>query len=123
MRRVVLILFAVSAALLSACGDDDDAASGDVERYCELTAELEAAGEAAFENADEDAEESAVLAEFFEVNAETFDELKDVAPDEISEDVETLHQANLDFIDGDESGLNEAEAADDRLTAFAESNC
>ena len=106
------------------CGDDDDSsASGDVDRYCELTAELEAAGDTAFEEAGEDADEIAVLTAFFEENESRFEELREVAPSEISDDVETLYQANLDFIEGDESGLEAGEEADDRLTAFAEENC
>ena len=131
--RAIGYLCALLLALgLSACGSDDggDSAAGpDPERYCELVAELEAAGGKAFDEvqADKEATEedyAAASKEFTEDSEEAFDEMIEVAPEEIEGDVETL----VSSIRG-QSGLSEAVpkdeaiAAEERIRAWEEENC
>jgi major membrane immunogen (membrane-anchored lipoprotein) len=121
----------VLTALLTACGDDDDGeASGDIEAYCALVAELDEAGSEAFAPLEEDdsaTEEDFAAAElqFIEDHADDFDDLRDIAPDEIAEDIETLLDAQEDRASGgeQEEASDEASEAEERVVAFEEENC
>ena len=132
LRAIGYLCVLLVAVGLSACGNDDggDPVAGpDPERYCELVAELEVAGGKAFDEveADEDATEedfAAASKEFTEDSQEAFDEMIEVAPEEIKEDVEVLvgsirGQSGL----GDEVPKEEAVAAEDRLRSWEEENC
>lgn len=129
MRRLSILGLAAVLLVFGACGDDGndasggDAAGGDLDRYCEISSELDKRGEKAFEEAPDDASEVDVLKKFFADNDELFDELREVAPEEVRNDIETVYKANQDFIAGDESAAEKAEPADDRLTDYNEKNC
>ena len=82
----VLVLAAVG---LGACGDDDDneSASGNLERYCELARTLaEPPEDIDFDTATPEELTSAIKQHFSE-NSANIDELEDVAPDEIADDI------------------------------------
>jgi hypothetical protein len=143
MIRTRLTPLALGAALVvavAACGDDDPSASGaaaapattseeggDVDRYCALTAELDAKGEAVFADLPEDASADEVMArerEFLEQVAPQFDELAEVAPDAIRDDVPVM----LDGIrarttTGADPDAEASAAAEERILAFEEEHC
>ena len=128
----------VAALLLVGCGDDDEsestttttaAAAPDVERYCELVTELEAAGDEIFGALEQDGSatpedfQQAEL-ELLEENEALFDELQEVAPDEIQADVETL-VAGLRVRAGLEEGTSPGDvgAAEKRVREYEKQNC
>ena len=132
LRAIGYLCVVLLAFGFSACGDDDGAGSAvgpDPERYCELVEELEEAGGKAFDavQADKDATEedfAAASKEFAADSEEAFDELIEVAPEEIEEDVEVLvasirGQAGL----GEDVPKEEAVAAEDRIRSWEEENC
>ena len=132
LRAIGYLCVLLVALGLSACGDDDRAGSAagpDPERYCELVEELEEAGGKAFDavQADKDATEedfAAASKEFTEDSEEAFDELIEVAPEEIKEDVEILvasirGQSGY----GEDVPQEEATAAEDRIRSWEEENC
>ena len=97
--------------LVAGCGDDDEGASddgGDVEAYCAAVAEMDGSDEAP--------------------TVEQLEAIRDVAPDEIADDIDVVVDA---FIEAIESGDPEAVFADadveERLTGviepFEEENC
>ena len=111
------------------CGDDDDEASS-VERYSELVQELDEAGSEAFADLEED--ESATEEDFAEAerrfvddHQDDFDELREVAPDEIADDIEVLLAAQEERAAGgeQEEASDEVVAAEERVGAFEASNC
>ncbi len=124
---------AASSLMLFACGDDDgggeEAGGPDVERYCALSVELDEAGSEAFRELESDPEATkadfeAAEREFVESNEEKIDEVSEVAPEEISEDVTTLF-ASLRARAGLGPEVDEAEvrAAEKRVQAFDKENC
>ena len=131
MRRW-LIVGVVAMLTLGACGDDDgddaQASSGDVERYCDLTNELDEAGSEAFDalEDDENATEedfARVMEGFIEAHVDEFQERRRVAPEEIRTDVDRM-------LDGIEAGAHADEQPDEnvaeaeqRVLAFEEANC
>ena len=140
MRRtpanaVALVLALASLSVLAiGCGDDDESAGKavegpDVERYCELSAELDRAGSESFRELEKDPQASkadfeAAEREFVESNQANLDETAQVAPEEISQDVETLI-ASLRARAGLGTEVDEAEAgsAEKRVQAFEQENC
>ena len=122
---------AVLAGVVAGCGDDDDSSSGeDVERYCELIDELDQAGDEAFADLEDDADatdEDFAEAErqFIEDNEESFDELRDVVPEEIADDLDVLLEAQADRAAGgeQEEASKEAETAEQRIGEFEADNC
>jgi hypothetical protein len=111
-----------------ACGDDDEASS--VERYCELVQELDEAGSEAFADLEQD--ESATEGDFAEAerqfvedHQDDFDELREVAPDEIADDIDVLLAAQEERAAGgdQEEVSDEVVAAEERVGAFEEANC
>jgi hypothetical protein len=129
MKLIVPLLFAAALLPLSACGDDATEAS--VEAYCDQSAELDEAGGEAFSALEEDpdATEQDYLdaeKEFIEDHRSELEELRDVAPDEIRDDVDTLIQGLLDIVDTGEDareGNEEFAAAEERVVAFEDANC
>jgi len=142
MTRTQLAPLALAAAAvlaLSACGDDEpsaaassattaaEAAGGDVDRYCELTAELDAKGETLFADLPQDAppeEVQRLEQQLLEEVAPSFEELIEVAPDAIEDDVPIL----LDGIraraaTGEDPNQEASSAAEERILAFEEANC
>jgi hypothetical protein len=143
MTRTRLAPLALGAALalaLTACGDDESpttqssaesapasAEGGDVDRYCELTAELDAQGEQVFADLPEDAPPEEVRRreqQLLEQVSPQFDELLEVAPDAIEDDVPIL----LDGIraratTGEDPNQEASSAAEERILAFEEENC
>src|SRR5215207_560214 len=132
--RALLLVLVASGLLATGCGDDDngesdDVAGPDLERYCELTAELNRAGEEAFHGLEKDpqaTEKDFEAAEkgFVESHQAQLNELEQVAPEEISKDVETLSNG-LRARAGLGPGVDEAEegAADKRVAGFEKQNC
>ena len=102
--RDALTVVMVAAA---GCGDDDDEAGGDVEAYCDLAREL-------------DAQEDFPTAEQLEA-------LRDAAPDEIEENIDTVVEAFLAGIEeGDPAaafGDPEVEEAFGPIEEFEASEC
>jgi hypothetical protein len=132
--RALLLALVASGLLAIGCddddnGEDDDAAGPDVERYCQLTAELDRAGEEAFQGLEQDPQATeedfeAAEKEFVESHQAQLDEVEQVAPEEISQDVETLSNA-LRARAGLGPEVDEAEeaAADKRVQGFEQQNC
>ena len=118
---------------LSACGNDGgsggDAAGSDAERYCELVAELEVAGREAYAEVEADAnatEEDFVAASraFTESSQEEFDELIEVAPAEIKDDVRILIESIRGQAgEGPEVPTDEASPAEQRIESYEGENC
>jgi NTP pyrophosphatase (non-canonical NTP hydrolase) len=131
-----LVSFVLAIPLaVAACGDDDE--SGDagettasVERYCEITAELDTLGEEEFEALEEDP--NATPEDFeqaerrtVEENAELFDEIQAVAPEEIADEVDVLItgirvRAGLSDEEVSDQAQNEAEKM---INRFERENC
>jgi hypothetical protein len=132
MRRFAHLVLPclVVVGVTAGCGDDGDDAAGDVDRYCELVDELDAAGSEAFAEveSDESATEedyAAAEAEFVEANESSFEELREVAPEEIEDDIATLLAAQDERAAGgeqEEMGADVAEA-EERVVTFEEENC
>ena len=106
MRRAVVAgCAALALALSGACAaddtDNDDVAaeSGSVEEYCDMSAELDAAGAPPSE--------------------EQLEEIVDVAPDEIKDDVRTL----ADAIREEDFEAEAAQEADRNLQEWEEEHC
>lgn len=130
MRRWMMVGTVVAAAALGACSDDgdDDEATGDVDRYCELTAELDAAGSEFF--ADLEADESATdedyaqaEADFIEAHQDDFDEILEAAPEEIRADLEVLLDAQDRRAEGDNEPPAGADEAEERILDFEAESC
>ena len=122
---------AVLAGVVAGCGDDDDSSSeGDVERYCELVDELDQAGSEAFESLEGDetaTDEDFAEAErqFIEDNADAFEELEEVAPDEIADDIDTLLEAQAERAAGGEQEETSEDVSDaeERVGEFEDEHC
>ena len=120
---------AVLAGVVAGCGDDDDSSSeGDVERYCELVDELDQAGSDAFEGLDEtstDEDFAEAERQFLEDNADAFEELEDVAPEEIADDIDTLLEAQEERAAGGEQEETSEDVSDaeERVGEFEDENC
>ena len=115
------------------CGDDDGddgapAATASVERYCELTRELDQAGGKVFEELEKDPDATpkdfqAAERQLVEDNEESLDELQEVAPVAIKDDVASLVHA-LNARAGLEAKVpQDADAAETRITKFEKQNC
>lgn len=130
----LVLALAASSFLAIGCGDDEngageDVAGPDLERYCELSAELDRAGEEAFRDLENDPQATAedfkaAERDLVEDNEEQLDEIVQAAPEEISQDAETL-QASLRARAGLGGDVDEAEAAaaEKRVQAFDKENC
>ena len=101
MRQVTVPLVVAGLAFTTGCGDDGEESRGDVGRYCELVHEVEV------EFSSLDIDESAtpddvarLRLDFIEAHQDEFDELREVVPDEIREEVEFLRQAERQLADG-----------------------
>lgn len=125
----VVVGLALVAGVAAGCGDDEGA-GGNVERYCELVAELDEAGSEAFAALEDD--ESATDEDFAETerqfiedHADDFDELRDVAPDEIADDVDVLLGAQEERAAGgeQEETSDEVSQAEERVGEFEGANC
>ena len=129
-------MLAVAALAAAACGDDDDepagdaSASGDVDRYCELTMQLDEAGSEAFRELeqDEDAQEEdfeQVEADFVRQHEDELAELVDVAPAEIQEEVELLLRAlrARGGLEEDAPADRDVSRAERTITRFERNNC
>lgn len=108
-RRPRLAVAAAAIALLAAgCGDETETqTAGDVERFCELNRELDRAGDEAFKDIPENASEEdirAAIKRLLDDNRDKIDEIEQVAPEEIRDDVRT-------FVDAQERAVEEGEAA------------
>jgi hypothetical protein len=101
--RRTLLLVALAGCLTwpAACGDDDatsteSTASGpDLARYCDLSAQLDQAGKEQFQGLGNDPHASrqdyeAAERELVEKNSDLLDEIQQVAPTEIQDQVTTL---------------------------------
>jgi hypothetical protein len=135
---LVLTLLLLCTFAVAACGGDDDddggggdtTASADVDRYCELSKQLDEAGSEAFRELEQDPDATEqdfeqAEADFVRQNEAELDELAQVAPDEIQEDVDVLlaalrGRAGLEETPPDEDAAEEAERA---LTRFERNNC
>jgi hypothetical protein len=127
MWRVAMIPVLALAGLVG-CGDDDDEAHGDPDRYCELSREMDQAGDEAFAELEEDedaTEQDFARAEraFLEAHSDEFDEIREVAPDEIRADVDTLLDAVRARAQGSEESSPEADEAEQHVTEFEDQNC
>lgn len=133
MNQFLLVAIAALALVfgLAACGGDDESdETASLERYCELSAELDELGQDEFaalsddpDATDEDFEN--LQSDLITDNEEIFEEVREIAPDEISDEVETLVSATLaraDLSDEEftEGQINDAEQA---VLAFEEDNC
>lgn len=110
-----------------ACGDDDggsggDELSADERRYCQLTAEVEAAAEETFSSLGEDAgdEETAAAQEALldDVDGD-LDEMVEVAPEEIADDVEAF----VGYFRASMRGEDADEVSDEAVVEWEEQHC
>src|SRR5688572_5487036 len=88
-RAIATGVLVLAVAGLGACGDDDDneVASGNLERYCELARTLaEPPEDVNFDTATPE-ELTAAIKKHFAENRANIDELEDVAPDAIADDI------------------------------------
>lgn len=105
-------------------------AGRDVERYCGLVDELDQVGSEAFEALEDDesaTDEDFAEAErqFLEDHAADFDELREVAPPEIADDIDILLTAQEERAAGgeQEETTDDVAAAEERVGDFEEQNC
>jgi hypothetical protein len=128
-----IVIVAAIALVGFGCGDDggDEGApeaTANVERYCELTRELDRVGGEIFEDLEKDPDATpkdfqAAERQLVEESEESLDELQDVAPAEIKDDVAILVQA-LSARSGLEAEVPpNAEVAETRITKFEKQNC
>jgi hypothetical protein len=126
MRRTVRVLVVALVALgLGGCGDDDDeAAGGNVERYCELSDSLD---ESFPEDADADtAEELAeVWRSHFEEFEDEYNEIVEAAPEEIKDEAAKAIDILKRVADGDMKAFEDpdAEKISEVLDEFDSENC
>ena len=138
LHRLAPLAFGTAVAVgVAACGDDEPARTepaaataaetGDVKRYCELTAELDAVGEQIFADMPEEATpEDAMQREqqLVAQSAPQMEELVEVAPEEIAEDVSVLLDGlRARAATGEDPDQETASAAEERILAFEEENC
>ena len=126
--------FAAAVLLGFGCGGDEEgetetAPGPDLARYCELSAEADRAGDAAFAGLESDPEATredyeAAEREFVEDNQALLDELGEVAPVEISQDLEIMI-AGIRARAGLGPSVDEADAvpAEKRVQTFEKQNC
>ena len=127
------MLLAVIA--IAACGDDDDeaadtTASADVGRYCELTQQLDEAGQEAFRELEQDPDATEndfekAEADFVRQHEAELDELTDVAPEEIQDDVSVVLAAlrGRAGLEEQPPADQEAAKAERAITRFERENC
>jgi hypothetical protein len=134
MKNGFTIVIVAAVALVGfGCGDDDgdegaQVASASVERYCELTRELDRAGGEIFEDLEKDPDATpkdfeAAERQMVEENEGSLEELQEVVPAEIQNDVAILVEA-LRARAGLEAEVSpDAEAAETRIDKFEKQNC
>jgi hypothetical protein len=134
MKNGFTIVIVAAVALVGfGCGDDDGDegapdATASVERYCELTRELDRAGTEIFEDLEKDPNATpkdfeAAERQLVEENKESLEDLQEVAPAEIKNDVAILVEA-LRARAGLEAEVRAgAEAAETRIDKFEKPNC
>ncbi len=126
-RKLLGTTLVVGSLVLAGCGDSVEdrggqRASGDAQRYCELSEQLDAAGEEFFAPLGENPtpeQVRAVTERFVAANAGTLDELVRVAPSAIARDVRTFTDA-FRAADRDNPAAQQAE---ERVMAWEEENC
>lgn len=111
-------------------GPPETGPDANVERYCALVQELDEAGADAFAEleADESATDedfAAAERQFIEDHQDKFDELRDIAPEEIANDVDVLLAAQEQRAAGGEQEdvAPEVAAAEERIGAFEDEHC
>lgn len=105
---------------LAGCGDDEELTAHE-RRYCELSQELEQIGRRVFADLPEaptEEEFAAANRRFVEEADAELDELMDVAPSEIEDDVE----AYVEHFHAQARG-EDADVTDERLVEWEEDNC
>ena len=134
MKNGFTIVMVAAVALVGfGCGDDDGDegapdATASVERYCELSRELDRAGGKMFEDLEKDRDATpkdfkAAERQLVEKNEVYLEELQQVPPAEIKDDVAILVEA-LRARAGLEAEVPPgAEAAETRVTKFEKQNC
>jgi hypothetical protein len=113
-RAITTGVLFLAVAGLGACGDDDDneAASGNLERYCELARTLaEPPEDVDFDTATPEELTDAIKKHFSE-NSANIDELEEVAPEAIADDITVYARVARHIADtGDISEFDKAENA------------
>ena len=135
MRRFVTVTIGLllCAVLLVACGDegessDTTAASADLDRFCELGRQLDEEGTKVFgeleqdKNATQEDFEQAE-ADFIEDNAAVLDEVTQVAPEEIKDQVEVLVQAQRARAGLGDEPEGDEQKAEQEIQKFESENC
>lgn len=139
--RLIVTVTAITAMVLTACGEDDNdapvaqptqeevAGEGDLELYCSLAQKLDRAGSKFFKELEQDEEATQedfekAEAEFVTTHQADIEELAEAAPSEIRADVDILiaslkARAGL----GPEVDEKEAQSADKRVQQFEKENC
>lgn len=131
MKNGVTIVIVAAVALVGfGCGDDDgdEGATASVERYCELTRELDRAGAEMFDDLEKDPDATpkdfeAAERQLVEENEESLEEIQEVAPAEIKDDVAVLVEALRARAGLDAEAQPDAEAAETRIDKFEKPNC
>jgi hypothetical protein len=134
MKNGFTIVMVAAVALVGfGCGDDDGDegaahATASVERYCELTRELDRAGTQIFEDLEKDPDATrkdyeAAERQLVEENGESLEEIQEVAPAEIKDDVAILVEALRARAGLDAEVQPEAGAAETRIDKFEKPNC
>lgn len=133
MKRM-LVAMMTGALALGACEGgvgSQQAAVGeaDLERYCELSQQLDQVGEQEidvdFESATPDREAvQSEFSDFVESQNDQLEELQRVAPEEISDDVDTVVSTIREVSEsGDLSAFDESGEAEERLREFEREQC
>lgn len=142
MTRTRLAPLALGAALtlvVPACSDEEPttqsstgpasvtAESGDVDRYCTLTEDMNALGKEIFADVPEDATAEQVMAlqqQLVDRGAAILEEMEEVAPEEIREDVAVFNDdLRARAATGQSADEEAAAAAEESSRAFADEHC
>jgi hypothetical protein len=135
LRWLAVAVVVVAAMGFAACGDDDEeggetTAVADIDRFCELTKQLDQAGTEAFEELEQDPEATRedfeqAEAEFLQEHEAELDEIQQVAPEEIQNEIQVVIAGTRGRAGLEENPPEQQEerAAEEAIRQFERENC